>query len=52
MTQSERVVLSEEYNRKLREAVRDHKPFPEKPIEIGRILMSDPKFRQVTMNVS
>ena len=52
MTQPEWIVLSEEYNRKLREAVREHKPFPEKPIEIGRILMSDPKFRQVAMNMT
>ena len=51
MTQSEWEAICKQYRTDLDEAVRDRTPFPAKPIEIGKILMSDPKFRQIALSI-
>ena len=51
MTQSNWEAVCKQYRADLDEAIRDGKPFPAKPIEIGKILMPDPKFRQIALSL-
>lgn len=51
MTQSEWEAVCKQYRTDLDEAIRDGKPFPAKPIEIDKILISDPKFRQIALSL-
>lgn len=51
MTQSEWEAVCKQYRTDLDEAIRDGKPFPAKPIEIGKILISNPKFRQIALSL-
>ena len=51
VTQSNWEAVCKQYRADLDEAVRNRTPFPAKPIEIGKILMSDPRFRQIALSI-
>lgn len=51
VTQSNWEAVCKQYRADLDEAVRNRTPFPAKPIKIGKILMSDPKFRQIALSI-